>query len=164
MMVLVVGLMLLALAGPSAQAPPPDPDLPTPWLALIVSLLLFVPLHELLHLVLHPGGGRSPQSWILVWPAKLRVGVYYEGCMSRRRWSVMRAAPFLALSLAPAFVLGMTQEVQIGLEASVVLQLFMALNALGSGADALALILVLGQVPARAQLCFRGGSAYWRKP
>jgi hypothetical protein len=52
----------------------------------------------------------------------------------------------------------------MGPELSAALQLFLLLNALGSGADALALILVLRQVPSRAQLWFRGGSAYWRMP
>jgi hypothetical protein len=76
----------------------------------------------------------------------------------------MRAAPFLVFALLPALILATTRDIQMGPELSAALQLFLLLNALGSGADALALILVLRQVPSRAQLWFRGGSAYWRMP
>ena len=51
------------------------------------------------------GWGLSGRSSIVVWLARLRVGSYYEGDLSRSRWLAMRAAPFLLLSLAPAFFL-----------------------------------------------------------
>ena len=162
--VLVGGLILLGLVSPTGGQASPDPDSHFPWGSLIFTLVLFIPLHELAHLIFHPGGGRSPQSMVMVWPARLRVGVYYEGRMSRRRWSVMRAAPFLVFALVPALILASTRGIQMGPDLSVALQLLMLLNALGSGADALALILVLRQVPSRAQLWFRSGMAYLRMP
>ena len=113
--VLVGGLILLALVSPAREQPSPDLEFPTPWGALILTLILFIPLHELLHLVWHRGGGRSPQSLVILWPAKLRVGVYYEGRMSCRRWSVMRAAPFLVLSLIPAVILALARNTQMAL-------------------------------------------------
>jgi asparagine N-glycosylation enzyme membrane subunit Stt3 len=157
-------LILLGLVSPTADQASPDSASPFPWGVLILTLILFIPLHELAHLIFHPGGGRSLQSMVILWPARFRVGVYYEGRMSRGRWSVMRAAPFLVFALLPALILATTRDIQMGPELSAALQLFLLLNALGSGADALALILVLRQVPSRAQLWFRGGSAYWRMP
>ena len=38
----------------------------------------------------------------------------------------------------------------------------MLVNALGSGGDAVAAVIVLRQVPALAALCFHNGRAYWR--
>ena len=42
------------------------------------------------------------------------------------------------------------------------LSVLMTVNTLGSGADVIAAILVLSQVPPKACLCFRAGRAYWR--
>jgi len=94
-----------------------------------------------------------------VWLARLRVGVYYEGDLSRSRWLAMRAAPFLLLSLAAAFfLLGSPGS---SLEAESALSLRVVLNALGSGGDALAVLPVLRQAPASGRLRFRDGRARW---
>jgi len=137
-------------------------DATSPWITALVVLATFIPLHELFHLLGQPGWGMSSRSVLAVWPAKLRFGVYYEGCMSRRRWLGMRLAPFIVLSLLPACVVALLQlypwtpDVQVGL------QVMMLVNALGSGGDILAAVLVLRQVPAAAQMCFESGRAYWR--
>ena len=105
--------------------------------------------------------GLSDHSRVVVWLARLRVGVYCEGDLSRSRWLAMRAAPFLLLSLAPAcFLLGWPD---LSLEAESALSLMMVLNALGSGGDALAVLLVLHQVPAPGSLRFRDGRARWSR-
>jgi hypothetical protein len=134
---------------------------PAPWGILAVVFVAFVPLHELLHLIWHPGWGLSDRSRVVVWLARLRVGVYYEGDLSRSRWMAMRAAPFLLLSLAPAYLLLVSSG--LSLEAESGLSLLMILNALGSGGDALALLLILRQVPASGRLRFRDGRARWSR-
>ena len=50
----------------------------------------------------------------------------------------------------------LSAELEIGL------QVLMVVNTLGSGGDILAALLVLAQVPASGQLCFREGRAYWQ--
>lgn len=132
-----------------------------PWVVMVVVLALFIPLHESLHLLGQPGWGRSSRSVVVAWPAKLRFGVYYEGCMSRRRWLAMRLAPLIILSVLPACVLVMLQ-VQTSPDVEVGLQILIVVNALGSGGDVLAAILVVAQVPRTACLCFQAGRAYWR--
>ena len=87
--------------------------------------------------------------------------MYYEGDLSRSRWLAMRAAPFLLLSLAPAFFL--LGSPGLSLEAEAALSLLMILNALGSGGDALAVLLVLRQVPPSGRLRFRDGKARWSR-
>ena len=87
--------------------------------------------------------------------------MYYEGDLTRWRWLAMRAAPFLLLSLASAFLLLVSSG--LSLEAESGLSLLMILNALGSGGDALALLLILRQVPASGRLRFRDGRARWSR-
>jgi len=133
-----------------------------PWLVAGIALVAFVPLHEGIHLLGQPQWGMSQRSVVSIWPAKLRFGVYYEGCMPRRRWLQMRLAPLAVLSVLPALVVALLElgggaaDVQVGL------QVMMVVNALGSGADVVAAILVLRQVPAKADMCFQSGRAYWR--
>jgi hypothetical protein len=134
----------------------------TPWGAILVVLVAYIPLHELLHLLGQPGWGRSERSVVVVWPARLRFGVYYEGCMSRRRWLAMRLAPTLVLSVLPAVLLALMKLWPYSVEVEIGLQVLFLVNALGSGGDAIAALLVLRQVPPAGQLCFRAGRAYWR--
>lgn len=137
-------------------------DVASPWVIALIVLAIYIPLHESLHLLGQPGWGRSSRSVVVLWPAKLRFGVYYEGCMSRRRWLVMRLAPLVMLSVLPACVLALLQVQPLIPELEVGLSVLMVVNTLGSGGDVIAAILVVGQVPPAACLCFRAGRAYWR--
>jgi hypothetical protein len=132
------------------------------WVVMPIVLALFIPLHESLHLLGQPGFGRSSRSVVVIWPAKFRFGVYYEGCMSRRRWLAMRLAPLVVLSILPACLLAILQVQPLGPDLEVGLSVLMVVNTLGSGGDAIAAILVIGQVPPAASLCFQAGRAYWR--
>jgi hypothetical protein len=134
----------------------------TPWSVVVMALLLFVPLHELLHAIWHPQQGMSAQTVMVIWPAKLRFGVYYEGCMTRRRWLLMRLAPLMFLSVLPAGLLTLFHYVPVAFALEIFLQVMMLVNGIGSGGDVVAVIWVLFQVPSKAQICFCGGKAYWR--
>ena len=72
---------------------------PVPWGAVIAALLLSIPIHELIHAFSLPGMGLTPQTTVIIYPKKLWFGVYYDGCMSRGRWLVMRLAPFVLITL-----------------------------------------------------------------
>ena len=137
-------------------------DAASPWVVTLVVLASYIPLHELLHLLGQPGWGRSDRSMVVLWPAKLRFGVYYEGCMSRRRWLGMRLAPLVVLSVLPACALALGQVQPLSPDVEVGLSVLMVANTLGSGGDVIAAILVLRQVPSTASLCFQAGRAYWR--
>jgi hypothetical protein len=136
----------------------------TPWAVVVLILLLYIPAHELLHALWHPRFGFTPRTIVAVWPARLRFGVYYEGRMSRTRWLLMRATPFAALCLLPAGLLGWSTIGNGGLgpQVETCLQVLLLVNAIGSGGDILAMVLVWFQIPHAAQLCFHGGRAYWR--
>lgn len=132
------------------------------WIPVLVVLVLFIPLHEFVHLLTQPEWGMSDRSVLALWPARLRFGVYYEGCMSRRRWLVMRLAPLVVLSVLPACILAMLHFFPLSIDLDIGLQVMMILNALGSGGDILAVIIVLSQVPPTARMCFHAGAAYWQ--
>jgi hypothetical protein len=137
-------------------------DAAYPLVVMLVVLATYVPLHESLHLLGQPGWGRSSRSVVVLWSAKLRFGVYYDGCMSRRRWLAMRLAPLVVLSVLPACMLALLQVQPLSPDVEVGLSILMVVNTLGSGGDVIAAVLVVAQVPAGASLCFRGGRAYWR--
>jgi hypothetical protein len=132
------------------------------WPVTVAVLLLYIPLHESLHLVGQPDWGRSSRSVVVLWPARLRFGAYYEGCMPRRRWLRMRLAPFTILSILPAGLLALSQVHPLPAALQIGLFVLLVVNTLGSGGDILAAWLVLAQVPASGLLCFRAGRAYWQ--
>jgi hypothetical protein len=154
-------IIVSALAGPGGGVETPE-DPSTPWSVVLLALLLFIPLHELFHTLWHPKRGCSPQTVLVIWPAKLRFGVYYEGCMTRKRWLVMRIAPLLFVSVVPVGLLAIFYWVPVASALHVFLQVMMLVNGIGSGGDIVAVIWVLFQVPSRAQICFCEGKAYWR--
>jgi hypothetical protein len=155
---LIIVSRLAAQSG-GAEAPV---DSVTPWAVVLGAFLLCIPLHELLHAVAHPHAGRTPQTIVVIWPAKLRFGVYYEGFMTCKRWLIMRLTPLFVLSVMPAVLLALLYWVTVAYAVNVFLQVLMLVNAIGSGADIVAAVWVLFQVPASAEICFSGGKAYWR--
>ena len=138
-------------------------DTSTPWGVVIFALLIFIPLHEFLHMIWYPKFGFSAQTTLVIWPQKLRFGVYYAGCVSRPRWLMMRLAPLIFLSIFPTLLLILYYFIPFPYSINVFLQLIMLVNAIGSGGDVVAAILVMRQVPSSADICFHEGKAYWRK-
>ena len=134
----------------------------TPWSVVALALLLYIPLHELLHALWHPQLGLSPQTVMVIWPRKLRFGVYYEGCMTRQRWLAMRLAPLIVLVALPVGLLTLFHYVPVPFALETFLQVLMLVNGIGSGGDVVAVVWVLRQVPPKTQICFCGGKAYWR--
>lgn len=137
-------------------------DTSTQWGVVVLALLLYIPVHELLHAIWHPQLGLSPQTVMVIWPRKLRFGVYYDGCMTRRRWLMMRLAPLMVLVVMPAALLTLAHFVPVSFALETFLQVMMLVNGIGSGGDVIAVVWVLRQVPPKAQICFCGGKAYWR--
>ena len=160
-MILLALIVLASLVVPARETGS-RVDGPTPWAAILLALLVAVPAHELAHAVFYPGGGLSSRTTLVAWPHKLRFGVYFEGCMSRRRWLLMRLAPLALLGIGPALCLVATQGLPCnpGLEAA--LSLLLLVNALGAGGDLLAAGWVVRNIPGGASLAFFGGRAYWR--
>jgi Putative zincin peptidase len=113
-------------------------------------------VHEGIHLLAHPGSGRTPSSIVGVWPSRGVLYAYYAGEISRNRFVFMVALPFLLLSVGPVALFWAVGRVYLWLA-------FVALlNGVGSCFDLLVIALCVCQVPGRAVLRHHGWDTYWR--
>jgi hypothetical protein len=143
-------------------------DVPNPWednrpmipiRALPGVLLLFVvliPVHELIHAVLHPGLGLSRHTVIGAWPSKLLFYAFYDGPKIRERFLLVASGPFLVLTLGPVLAAAV-----FGLDWPV-LALVAVMNALASYGDAAAILILAWQVPRGAVVRNQGYETWWR--
>ena len=138
------------------------PNVNIPAWTIIPVLLASVALHELLHLLGHPGGGRSPQSQVLVWPRKLQIGVFYDGLLPRSRWLAMRLAPLFGLTVLPALLLLAAYPFQVNYIWQQISIMVILVNSVGAGGDLVAALIVLRQVPRGGEVGVWQGRAYWR--
>lgn len=160
--VLLTGIILFALSATPGPEPVAALPTPSPWVIVLLTMVLSVPAHELLHLVWHPRFGLSSGSVIVVWLRRLRFGVYYEGEMSRTRWLLMRITPFVVLSLLPTLLFILFPNAAWGFRLETSLAILLLVNGLGSGGDVVAMLVILFQIPAAARLGFFRGRAYWQ--
>jgi hypothetical protein len=156
--------LLTVVIGASWLRPPPPgtalPDEATPWLAIAATLVLALPTHEFVHAVFYPGGALSAKITFFVWPRHLRLGVYYQGSVSREQWLVARLAPFVLLALIPAGLLAATAQHPRPLVVETVLSLLILVNSLGSGGDLMSAAWVYLNIPRGSTLGFFAGKAY----
>jgi hypothetical protein len=164
--VLALSALLALVIGSSIarfpQAGNSSASQPTPWLVVITTLVLAIPAHELTHALFNPGGALSPRTTFVAWPRRLRFGVYFEGSMSRRRWLLMRLAPFLLLAVLPAVILAGTNPSHRTSGMDAFFSLLLLTSSLGSGGDLLAACWVARHIPKGSTLGFFSGKAYWK--
>lgn len=168
---LPVAVILLLLSGallylvfprelPLDQSPSLPISLPI-WLFLSI-LILIIPIHELIHAVCHPGWGFSSNSVIGLWLSKGLFYAHYEGSMSRNRFLLIFAMPYIVLSLLPipllavAGILGWTPDTALTLA---YLSLIGGVLACG---DVVGFWLVIIQIPGSAIVRNKGWKTYWR--
>lgn len=149
--IVVVGLLigLLSLVWPGGEAGG------SIWLLIVIAILL-IPVHELLHAVCFPGGLRSTHTIIGIWPSRILFYAHYEGVMSRTRFLVTFAMPFLVLSILPILLLRLLGWPSLELVALSVV------NGAAASGDILGLLLIGFQVPASAKVRNRGWRTYWK--
>lgn len=128
--------------------------------ACAAAMMLLVPLvvvHEGIHLVLHPGMGRSDQS--VVGGSSQHGALYamYFGEMSRGRYVVILLGPFVVLTVLPWLVcLALRDFVPWAAGLSV-------LNGMFACGDLMGAWLVLRGSPKGARLRNRGYYTWWRR-
>lgn len=128
------------------------------WL-LLLSLPVLVVVHELLHAAVHPRLGCSRATVLGAWPAKLLFYAHYSGPMSRGRFLLVLAMPFLVISIMP-----------LALAAGGVLPhgwlmwaaWFSICNAAFACGDVLGLPFVLCQIPPGAMVQNQTWRTYWK--
>ena len=133
-------------------------DLPLRYWTVLAAAVLVVPLHELAHALTFPRGANSRQRTLLIRPRGFVFRAQYRGVLSRNRYVLVLLMPFLAISLAPVLACAL-----LGIESAPTLFIvLMTLNALASGDDVLAAVLVLSQVPARGLVRTDGSATLWK--
>jgi hypothetical protein len=128
----------------------------------IWMMFLLIPVHEFLHAVCQPGWGFSSKSVIGVWPAKVLAYAHYEGAMSRNRFLLTLAMPYIILGLIPVPIIAVSQI--FGLAALPVLALAY-LSMIGSVfacGDAVGFCVILSQIPSSAIVRNKGWKTYWK--
>ncbi len=158
----VIPFLLMGLESWLFPIPDTRPYVDIPVWIVPAVVLVSVMLHALLHLLFHPGGGRSPGSQVLVWPGKLQIGVYYEGFMPRSRWLAMRLAPLFGLTVLPAVLLLAAYPFLFDFFWQQFLVMVILVNSLGAGADLVAARIVARQVPRGGEVGIWQGRACWR--
>jgi len=133
-----------------------------PWWIVFPVVLVCVLAHEFLHLIGHPGWGRSDRSTVLIWPNRLQLGVHYEGFMKRSRWLVMRLSPIVGLTLLPTIFLLAAYPYDVSFFWQQFIVLVILVNSLGAGGDLVAAAIVARQVPAAGEVGIWNGRACWR--
>ncbi len=123
---------------------------------LLAVVAFVVPVHELAHAALHPGGGLSRRTVVGLWPKRLVFFAHYEGPMSRNRFLAVFAAPTALLTGVPVLL-----AAGFGLRwwgfAAVAL-----VNVVSASGDLVGLGLILTQVPGGTVLRNKGWRTYWR--
>jgi len=85
-------------------------------LAVVVgTVLLALAIHEAVHLIAHPGNGWSKESVLGIWPSRGVAYAHYDGQISRNRFILMAALPFIVLSLGPVAVFWASGRVNLWL-------------------------------------------------
>lgn len=158
----VIPLVLISLEAWLFPITDTRPYVTIPVWTVVPVVLVSVVLHELLHLLGHPGSGCSPRSQVLVWPRKLQIGVYYNGFMPRSRWLVMRLAPLCGLTVLPALVLLATYPFLMDFFWQQFIVMMILVNSLGAGGDLVAALIVARQVPREGEVGIWQGRACWQ--
>jgi hypothetical protein len=128
-------------------------------LALFLSLIALIAVHELLHAMVHPGWGCSSATIIGLWLRHFLFYAHYEGPLSRDRFLAVFLMPLLIITLLPLALaaVGLVPEPWL-----FPLAWFSTWNALFSCGDLIGFALIVTQIPRAAIVQNRGWRTYWQ--
>jgi Putative zincin peptidase len=126
---------------------------------MLMSFPLLIAVHELLHAAVFPGGLFGDKSVIGVWVSKLMFYAHYCGPLSRDRFLLVFAMPFLVISVFP-LTIALTGVMPPSI--ATVAAWFSIWNALFACGDAVGFFLILVQVPRNAVVQNKGWLSFWK--
>jgi hypothetical protein len=126
-------------------------------ISTLVLILLLIPVHELLHAIVHPGWGLSSNTVLGLWLSRGLFYAQYESEMSRNRFLCVFVTPFIILGVLPTVLIAMVPELMHSL---LWLSLFGNLLACG---DLLGAGLIFFQIPHSAKVRNKGWKTYWKE-
>jgi hypothetical protein len=127
--------------------------------AVVLSFPALIVVHELLHALVHPGGGLAPTTIIGAWPKRLLFYAHYSGPLTRNRFLLVFAMPFLILTVLP---LALAAGVELPAGWLMWAAWFSTWNALFACGDYIGLALILFQIPRDAIVQNQGWRTYWK--
>lgn len=140
-----------------ARLTPPRQSLSFTPFSIAATFVVVIPVHELIHALVHPASGRSRNSIVGVWPSRFLFYAHYDGELTRNRFLAILLMPFLVISVAPALFAHAFLDV-----APAWLAFASILNALLACGDLLGVLLVAFQVPRAATIRNQGWRTYWK--
>lgn len=126
------------------------------WIEILLVLATLTIAHEALHLLGFPSFGLNSKTVVGVWPEAGSPYVQYMSPMSRNRFLIVSALPFLVLSILP-FAAALSEVGPIAQ-----LSWISVLNCIGAGSDIFVFIQVLRSVPSKASVIESEESLYWQ--
>ena len=135
---------------------------PNPFLVFLVVLVISIPIHELIHLLIHPKFGRSDKSILGFWLSRGMFYAHYEGAVSRNRFLSILAAPYLVLAWLPVLILAVI-DTSIPIVYVEILVMMALTNSVLPAGDATGFLLLTIQVPSSACVKNKGWKSYWKK-
>jgi hypothetical protein len=123
---------------------------------LLATFVMIIPIHELIHVAVHPRSGGSDDSILGFWPSRLLFYAHYVGELSGARFIAILLMPFLIISFVPLLACAFTGYT------SGLLAFGSAVNALCACGDIFAVGLLLFQIPSNARVRNQGWKTFWR--
>ena len=128
-------------------------------IGVLLSMPALVVVHELLHAIVHPRLGFSRDSIIGAWPSRMLFYAHYSGPLTRDRFLLVFAMPFLIITVLP---LAVAATGVLPPYWKLIAAWFSIWNALFACGDVFGFFLILAQVPRRAILQNQGWRTYWK--
>jgi hypothetical protein len=128
------------------------------WLFII---LILMPVHELLHAVVHPHWGTSSRTIIGLWLSKVVLYAHYEGEMYRNRFLLVFIAPYLILGLLPLGLLFLPGAALWTPDLIILLGMISLTGSLLACGDIVGVVLLF-QIPSGATVRNKGLNTYWK--
>ena len=130
---------------------------------LTVILVLFIPIHEMVHALFCPGLGLSENTVVGLWLPKGFLYVYHDGPMTRNRFLFVLIAPYLTLSLLPLALIALLRFIGWMPESVLSLAWTSLLGSLLAGGDFASIgSLLLSKIPRKALVRNKGQKSYWK--
>lgn len=126
---------------------------------MLISFPALIAVHELLHAAVFPGWLFGDKSVIGIWASKLMFYAHYCGPLSRDRFLLVFAMPFLVISVLP-LAIALTGLMPPSIAS--IAAWFSFWNATFACGDAVGFFLIFAQVPSHAFVQNKGWLSFWR--
>jgi hypothetical protein len=147
---LFLGVSLAFYYFASVRLPKPPPFF------LLAILIPLIPIHELLHALVHPGLGMSSRTYVGFYLPRGAFYAHYAGERTRARFIVGALTPFMLLSVLPLILCATLHLVLPTLAWA------SSLNAALSATDVMTALVLFFQCPRGAVVLTDQNKAWWR--